>query len=126
MLQHNIKPGGSPSESVSLSPLLRLSVPGQLKLAVILECLYAPELRAEGAQMPAKRNTLHSRMLRYCAIYLAHTLLGLSITAVAGLFNRDRSTIRYACSKVEMQRDDPAFDAWLETVENHILEDTNP
>ena len=50
-------------------------------------------------------------------MYLAHVTCGLSLTEVGQVFARDRTTVAHACSRVEDQRDDPAFDRALELLE---------
>jgi chromosomal replication initiation ATPase DnaA len=42
---------------------------------------------------------------------------GLSLTEVGNVFARDRTTVAYACSRIEDLRDDPRFDRSL-----HLLE----
>tara|TARA_R110002110_G_scaffold7408_1_gene37388 strand:- start:409 stop:753 length:345 start_codon:yes stop_codon:yes gene_type:complete len=51
---------------------------------------------------------------RHIAIYLTHVALGMSLARVARAFDRDRSTIAYACHLIEDKRDDTDFDGWLE------------
>ena len=50
---------------------------------------------------------------RQVAMYLAHVELGLSLTMVGVQFGRDRTTVSYACGRVEDRRDDPALDLAL-------------
>tara|TARA_R110000787_G_scaffold78883_9_gene172281 strand:- start:1502 stop:1726 length:225 start_codon:yes stop_codon:yes gene_type:complete len=54
------------------------------------------------------------RRARHIAIYLTHVALGMSLARVARAFDRDRSTIAYACHLIEDKRDDTDFDGWLE------------
>lgn len=54
---------------------------------------------------------------RQCAMYLAHVLAGLSFTETGRAFGRDRTTASYACRRFEELRDDPAIDAFVETLE---------
>ncbi|MBI1339268.1 chromosomal replication initiator DnaA [bacterium] len=55
---------------------------------------------------------------RQIAMYLSHVSFGMSLARVASAFARDRSTVAHACQIVEDRRDDPTFDAWLETLED--------
>jgi hypothetical protein len=55
---------------------------------------------------------------RQSAMYLAHVVLDLSFTVVAGLFERDRTTAAHACRLVEERRDDPAVDSVLSALES--------
>ena len=50
-------------------------------------------------------------------MYLAHVVLGLTLTEVGQVFARDRTTVAYACGRVEDLRDDLAFDRSLELLE---------
>ena len=54
---------------------------------------------------------------RQVAMYLAHVVWGLSLTEVGQVFARDRTTVAYACCRVEDLRDDAAFDRSLELLE---------
>ena len=54
---------------------------------------------------------------RQSAMYLAHVVFGLTLTEIGRAFGRDRKTASYACVRVENLRDDPEFDAALETLE---------
>lgn len=54
---------------------------------------------------------------RQVSMYLAHVGFGMSLSRVADAFCRDRSTVAHGCHLVEERRDDPEFDAWLETLE---------
>ncbi len=54
---------------------------------------------------------------RQLAVYLQHVALGATITACAGLFGRDRATIRHACARIEDARDDAGFDAAVSRLE---------
>jgi len=52
----------------------------------------------------------HARQL---AMYLAHILLGRTLTEVGQLFGRDRTTVAYACARIEDKRDEPEFDEYV-------------
>lgn len=47
---------------------------------------------------------------RQLAMYLAHVVLGLSLSEIGELFGRDRTTVSYACALIEDMRDDQSFD----------------
>ena len=47
---------------------------------------------------------------RQTAMYLAHVVFGVSFTAIARSFQRDRTTVAHACRQVEDRRDDMAED----------------
>lgn len=59
--------------------------------------------------------------LRHIAIYLSHISLGLSQKAVARLFGRDRTTVRYVCARIEDLRDHRPIDRMLAALEAAIL-----
>lgn len=54
---------------------------------------------------------------RQLAMYLAHVVLGESLTAIGAAFGRDRTTVSYACGLIEDMRDDPLFDAEISELE---------
>lgn len=58
---------------------------------------------------------------RQCAFYLAHVVLGLSLTDAGCLFGRDRTTASHACRVVEDRRDDPDLDAKLDLIERELV-----
>lgn len=76
--------------------------------------LAAEELASE------RRGVADVAFARQVAMYLAHTRLGLPLTAAGGLFHRDRTTARHACRQVEDRRDDPRVDRLLECLERGI------
>jgi chromosomal replication initiation ATPase DnaA len=56
---------------------------------------------------------------RQIAMYLCHTVYGMSLSQVALTFGRHRATVKYAFLRIEEQRDDPDLDrtlCWLETM----------
>jgi hypothetical protein len=54
---------------------------------------------------------------RQVAMYLCYTGFELSLARVAVAFERDRSTVSYACHRIEDRRDEPRFDQWIESLE---------
>jgi chromosomal replication initiation ATPase DnaA len=73
--------------------------------------LVAAQRGASIAQLLHPRRGLAGIALtRQLAMYLTHTMLGLSLTEVGALFGRDRTTVSHACALIEDQRDDAAFD----------------
>ena len=57
---------------------------------------------------------------RQLAMYLAHVVLGRSLAEVGDAFRRDRTTVSYACARIEDMRDDPLFDAEVSRLEQVI------
>jgi chromosomal replication initiation ATPase DnaA len=54
---------------------------------------------------------------RQIAMYLAHVVGQLSLSEISAVFERDRTTVGYACHLVEDRRDSPIFDRQIETLE---------
>ncbi|HWU16043.1 MAG TPA: helix-turn-helix domain-containing protein [Devosia sp.] len=57
---------------------------------------------------------------RQLAMYLAHVMLGRSLSEVGHAFGRDRTTVSYACALIEDLREDPDFDAFVTRLEQKI------
>jgi chromosomal replication initiation ATPase DnaA len=57
---------------------------------------------------------------RHLAMYLAHVVKGISLTAIGAAFGRDRTTVSYACGLIEDLRDDARFDAELDRLESEL------
>jgi chromosomal replication initiation ATPase DnaA len=74
---------------------------------------FALGLRTEAILSPERGSPATARA-RHIAMYLTHAGLGMSLARVARAFQRDRSTIAYACHAIETDRDDDDFDIWLE------------
>ncbi|MCP8884285.1 chromosomal replication initiator DnaA [Devosia sp. XJ19-1] len=67
--------------------------------------------------LSASRCRVNVARARQLAMYLAHVILGESLTAIGHAFGRDRTTVSYACALIEDLRDDPAFDAAVTDLE---------
>lgn len=84
-----------------------------------LFCNFAARLSADHFEVRLKdissgrRCSLQVAHARQVAMYLAHVVFSISLASVAVCFGRDRSTVAYACHRIEDRRDDPAFDAIL-------------
>ena len=57
---------------------------------------------------------------RQVAMYLAHVTCGMSLTQVGVLFERDRTTVAYACTVTEERREDEDFDRAIELLEQAV------
>lgn len=58
---------------------------------------------------------------RQLAMYLVHTLLGWTYLEVGHLFGRDRTTVSYACARIEDQREDRSpFECEVEAIESAV------
>ena len=74
---------------------------------VIVASRYRLPVAALTAKTARKGKVIEAR---HAAMYLGHTMFGLSQQAIAEAFKRDRTTVSYACHAVEDKRDEPAFD----------------
>ena len=54
------------------------------------------------------------------AMYVCHVALQLTMTDIARGFRRDRTTVGYACARIEDRRDDRAFDDLVGAVERVV------
>ena len=57
---------------------------------------------------------------RQVAMYIAHVGIGLSLTEVGQMFQRDRTTVAHACQVVEEGRDDRDFDHAVGLIEQAV------
>ncbi len=57
---------------------------------------------------------------RHVAMYLTHTVCGLTMKEVGLVFDRERTTVSYACHKVEDMRDDEYVDIQLDLFTQEI------
>jgi len=81
----------------------------------------------EPGEMSARtRGSAEVAAARQLAMYLAHVAGGMSLARVAYAFGRDRSTVAHACRTIEDRRDDPAFDAQVEMLEELLREAPPP
>jgi chromosomal replication initiation ATPase DnaA len=66
------------------------------------------------------RGSADAALARQIAMYLAHVAFEMSLQRVATAFDRDRSTVSHACHVIEDRRDDPAFDALIDALEETL------
>lgn len=57
---------------------------------------------------------------RQVAMYLCHVAFGMSLGRVALAFGRDRTTVAHGCQRIEDRRDDPDFDAHIDSLEQFL------
>lgn len=69
------------------------------------------------ALMALQRSRNHVAFARQLAMYLCHVVGGLSLRDVAREFERDRTTVGYACHAIEDKRDEEVFDQQLNLLE---------
>lgn len=70
-----------------------------------------------GEMRAPSRGRASAALARQVAMYLAHVVLGLNYSAVGRAFGRDRTTVAYACQRIEDYRDDPNADSLLKMLE---------
>jgi chromosomal replication initiation ATPase DnaA len=63
------------------------------------------------------RCTARVASARQAAIYFAHVVFAASFTRAGGIFGRDRTTARHACSRMEDWRDDGRIDRAFDALE---------
>ncbi len=84
-----------------------------------LFCNVAVKLSADRYEVTVEDLSAHTRRspqvarARQVAMYLAHVAFGVPLAEVGTCFGRDRTTVSYACHRIEDRRDDPGFDADL-------------
>ncbi|MEJ8473918.1 helix-turn-helix domain-containing protein [Roseibium algae] len=66
------------------------------------------------------RGRAHVAEARHLVMYLSHVEIGMRLIEVARRYNRDRSTVAYACRRIEDGRDDPSFDMMVCQIEQLI------
>lgn len=71
----------------------------------------------EGALWRTKRGVRQVSSARQVAMYLAHVCCGMTLTKVGEMYGRDRTTVAHGCLKVEIWRDEPAFDRALDLID---------
>lgn len=86
-------------------------------------CSIAAALAAKAAGVPldellhAERGCRDNAAARALAMYLAHVGLGVPMSRVARGFNRHRSTVAYACRRIEERREVAGWDRWVDALE---------
>lgn len=97
-----------------------------VKSAASLGDLIAAEaiaLAAEAVNIPADeirspmRERAKAAFARQIAIYVAHCVGQVSMTELAAIFERDRSTVAHAVACIEERRDDAYFNARIDLME---------
>jgi hypothetical protein len=62
-------------------------------------------------------------LARQLAMYLMHTQFSRIYSAVGRFFDRDRTTVSYACALIEDMREDPGFDQRVEAIERALADE---
>lgn len=66
------------------------------------------------------RSTADVAFARQTAMYLLHVVFGGTYQQTGEVFGRERTTVAYACSLVEDERDDAPFDRRLDQLEDTL------
>lgn len=74
----------------------------------------------EAAIMAPGRTGAREALARHAAMYLAHVGCGRSYAEIAALFGRHRTSVSYACARIEDRRDEPAFDDLMARLERRL------
>lgn len=88
----------------------------ELAVSVAAAAVGAPQ-----AEVMANGRLYRVVLARQVAMYLLHVGCSLSLSRVSAALGRDRSTIAYAVRCLEQRRDEPAFDAWLQALEDAFV-----
>lgn len=73
-----------------------------------------------GALRSSSRGGRRAAFARQVGMYLAHTRLGLTLTAAGRLFGRDRTTAAHACEVVEERRENSEVDTIIDCLERAV------
>ncbi len=71
-------------------------------------------------EMRTKSRYPRAALARQIAMYLGHVVLGMTVTQIASVFDRERSTVFHAVRHVEDLRDDPELDHTLHYLESLV------
>jgi chromosomal replication initiation ATPase DnaA len=93
----------------------------RLVMHIVAGTLSVPVAKVAGPSRGAREAT--ARVLAY---YVTRTAFGMSLSRVATAFRRDRSTIAHGCDRMELKRDDPNFDRWVEALEDAAIAAPTP
>ena len=113
------KPSKIKNQGYGISSLL---LPGDKLLATFINQMVASafELPAERL-LRVDRGNARATRARQISIYLMHTTLSFSFSTISRIYNKDRTTIGYACRVIEDLRDGPAFDDRIIELEKIIV-----
>jgi chromosomal replication initiation ATPase DnaA len=90
-------------------------------LKKILEFSIAVAFEIETTDLRKRtRGRADTAFARQVAMYLAHVAYGLTLSDVGRVFERDRTTVAYACGVVEDRRDDATIDRTLDLLETVV------
>jgi chromosomal replication initiation ATPase DnaA len=106
------------SSSTFAFAVLRPDVPGIRRyVSEITKRVSAVLSVADDDILTDGRGTRRASLARHITMYLMHTLLSASYSAVGEALSRDRTTVMYAVRRVEAMREDPRFEQMLVLLE---------
>ncbi len=100
-----------------LPPTIRRSKTLREPIAVIVARVADVFELSADAILGAERGDRQVSFARQVAMYLAHTLRGLSYEQVGRRFGRDRTTVRYGVQRIETLREDIRIERLLVALE---------
>ncbi len=104
----NLKDGISPTRPTGICSLNSAS---KRLLAKFVNQMVASAFQLSGERLLRHdRGNAKAARARQVSVYLMHTCLSLTLTEIARVYGKDRTTIGHGCRVVEDLRDTPAFD----------------
>ncbi|GHA29520.1 hypothetical protein GCM10007989_26390 [Devosia pacifica] len=79
-------------------------------VAFVLELVVCEENVPIRLLMHPSRCRARAAQARHLAMYLMNVMLSRDMAAIGAVFDRDRTTVSYACGKVEDCREDPDYE----------------
>ncbi len=87
---------------------------------------FVNQMVASAFELPAERllrcdrGNARATRARQISIYLMHTALSFSLSTISRIYNKDRTTIGYACRVIEDLRDSASFDDRISELEETV------
>lgn len=75
---------------------------------------------ADAQLISARKGTSEQSFVRQISMYLCHVVFEINLSRVARAFQRDRSTVSYACHMIEDSREDPLLDEKIADLEQFL------
>ncbi|MEQ1769157.1 MAG: helix-turn-helix domain-containing protein [Devosia sp.] len=111
-------PDQSPARrAASRASAQRRRIESDARAVVVFDLVAAATGVPVARLMQLGRGTVTVSEARNLAMYMLHVALGLSYAEVATLLGLNRSTIAYACARIEDERDNNGFNEMLDTLE---------
>lgn len=114
-----LPPGAAPTGGPA--PRGERGTPAERTIAVAVSLAAWVSRIDPGAITGPRRGEAGIADARHLAIYLAHVTLGHDLTRLSAAFGRDRASLRHALRRIEDRRDDPAFDRFVQGLEDILM-----